>query len=83
MAVTQERFLPECQAWIDHGLAFLTINYHGSTEIGKTFEKSIIERLAELEVQDMVSAYRWLVEGGIAQPDAVFLAGDSMATTDD
>ena len=76
-AVMQDVFFPECQAWLDHGFAFLTINYHGSTAFGKAFEKSIIKRLGELEAQDMASAYQWLVENGIAQPDAVFLTGGS------
>ena len=62
---------------MDHGFAFLTINYHGSTTFGKAFEKSILGQLGELEVQDMAAAYRWLVESRIAQPDAIFLTGKS------
>jgi dipeptidyl aminopeptidase/acylaminoacyl peptidase len=70
-------FLPACQAWLDHGFAFLTINYHGSTTFGKAFEKSIIGQLGELEVEDMAAGYQWLVDNGIAQPDAVFVTGGS------
>ena len=66
-------FSPECQAWLDHGFAFLTINYHGST----TFGKSIVGRLGELEVEDMAAAHRWLVDRGIARPDEVFVTGGS------
>ena len=76
-SVTVSNFSPESQAWLDHGFAFFSVNYHGSTTFGKAFEKSIIGQLGELEVEDMAAGYRWLVENGIAQPDAVFLTGGS------
>ena len=76
-AAMLSRFSPECQAWLDHGFAFLTINYHGSTTFGKAFEKSIVGRLGELEVEDMAAAHGWLVDRGIARPDKVFVMGGS------
>lgn len=72
-----EYYFPECQTWLDHGFAFLSINFHGSTTFGKAFEKSILGQLGELELQDMEAGYRWLVESGVARPDAVFLTGAS------
>jgi len=76
-AVMSAYFSPESQAWLDHGFAFFSINYHGSVTFGKEFEKSILGRLGELEVQDMAAGYQWLVENGIAQADAIFLSGSS------
>jgi dipeptidyl aminopeptidase/acylaminoacyl peptidase len=76
-SVLFEYYYPESQAWLDHGFAFFSINYHGSPTFGKEFEKAIIGQLGELEVQDMAAGYQWLVENGIAQPEAVFLTGDS------
>ncbi|MDX1415491.1 MAG: prolyl oligopeptidase family serine peptidase [Candidatus Promineifilaceae bacterium] len=76
-AVMSAYYSPESQAWLDHGCAFFSINYHGSTTFGKSFEKSILGLLGELEVQDMASGYRWLVAQEIAPPDGVYLAGDS------
>ncbi|MEZ4668020.1 MAG: prolyl oligopeptidase family serine peptidase [Anaerolineae bacterium] len=70
-------FFPKCQAWLDHGFAFMSVNYHGSTTFGADFTKSITGRLGDLEVQDMAAAYEWLVENHIAQADAVFLTGIS------
>jgi dipeptidyl aminopeptidase/acylaminoacyl peptidase len=70
-----EMFLPRGQAWLDHGFAFLTINYHGSTTFGKDFEKSIWGNLGHLEVDDMAAAYHWLVDNGIAEPDSVMITG--------
>ncbi len=75
--VMTNRYLAESQAWLDHGIAFCSINYHGSVTFGKSFEKSIEGRLGELEVQDMAAAYHWLVDQNIARADAVFLTGNS------
>ncbi len=76
-AVMLEQFAPASQAWLDHGFAYLTINYHGSTTFGKPFERSIVGRLGELEVEDMVAAHAWLVEKGIAGRKEIFLTGGS------
>ena len=76
-SVMFDYYYPESQSWLDHGFAFFSINYHGATTFGKEFEKSILGRLGELEIQDMAAGYRWLVENGIAQPKAVFVTGDS------
>lgn len=77
MDVMTSHYSPEVQAWLDHGFAYFTINYHGSITFGKEFQKSILGQLGELEVGDMAAAYHWLVENNIAQPDGVFLCGNS------
>jgi dienelactone hydrolase len=76
-SVRPPRFSPWSQCWLDHGFAFFTLNYHGSTTFGKDFEKSIWGNLGELEVQDMAAVYDWLVENGIALPDAILPTGES------
>jgi dipeptidyl aminopeptidase/acylaminoacyl peptidase len=73
--VMSSLFAPGAQCWLDHGFAFFSLNYHGSTTFGKTFEKSIWGNLGDLEVQDMAAVYKWLVENKIAQPEAVLLTG--------
>lgn len=75
--VMSSLFSPNAQCWLDHGFAFLSLNYHGSTTFGKQFEESIYRNLGDLEVQDMSAAYHWLVKNKIARPDAVFLTGVS------
>lgn len=72
---TVEYFMPNCQAWVDHGFAWLAINYRGSTGFGRTFREKIWGDLGHWEVEDMVAARRWLVEQGIAIPDKVLLTG--------
>jgi dipeptidyl aminopeptidase/acylaminoacyl peptidase len=76
-AVATLGFSPSAQAWLDHGFAYCTINYHGSVTFGRDFEKSIWGNLGELEVQDMAGAWRWLVENKIARSNAVLITGGS------
>jgi len=76
-SVQTSMFSPSAQTWLDHGFAFCSINYHGSVTFGKKFEKSILGNLGDLEVQDMASSYRWLVDNKIAKSDAVLLTGGS------
>lgn len=74
-AVATEGYSPGAQAWIDHGFAFATINYRGSTTFGKAFEEQIWGNLGHWEVEDMAAARDWLVREGIAIPDKILLTG--------
>jgi dipeptidyl aminopeptidase/acylaminoacyl peptidase len=74
-SVMAEHFDPESQAWLDHGFAFLTINYRGSTTFGPAFEEQIWGDLGHWEIEDMAAAHAWLVENGIALADQVLLTG--------
>jgi acetyl esterase/lipase len=76
-AVQTETFKPNGQAWVDHGFAFFSLNYHGSVTFGRQFEQSIYGQLGELEAEDMKEAYYWLVNNHIAKPDEVLLTGGS------
>jgi Tol biopolymer transport system component/dienelactone hydrolase len=74
-AVQTESFAPGSQCWLDHGFAYLTINYHGSTTFGKAFEEKIRGNIGHWELEDMVEARNWLVAQGIALPEEVFVTG--------
>ena len=74
-AVQMNTFSAQAQAWLDHGFAFLSLNYHGSTTFGRDFERKIWGDLGHWEVEDMAAAREWLVHEGIAQPDAILLSG--------
>jgi dipeptidyl aminopeptidase/acylaminoacyl peptidase len=76
-AVQTEVFDPEAQSWLDHGFAWLSINYRGSTTFGREFEQAIWGIPGHREVDDMAAAYHWLVASGFARPDAVFVTGRS------
>jgi len=74
-AVETESFAPGSQAWLDHGFAYLTINYRGSTSFGRAFEEKIRGNIGRWELEDMVAGRDWLVKQGIAIPDQVFVTG--------
>src|SRR5919197_868473 len=74
---TLEFYDPEGQAWLDHGYAYLTINYRGSTTFGREFKEKIWGDLGHWEIEDMVAARDWLVREGIARPDAILVTGAS------
>jgi dipeptidyl aminopeptidase/acylaminoacyl peptidase len=73
--VQGEELSPPSQAWLDHGFAYLTINYRGSTTFGREFQEKILGNLGHWEVEDMVAARDWLVEEGIALADKILLTG--------
>jgi dipeptidyl aminopeptidase/acylaminoacyl peptidase len=74
-AVTTDSYAPRAQLWLDHGFAYLTVNYRGSTTFGREFKEKIWGNPGHWEIEDMAAGYRWLVENGIARPDAVFVTG--------
>ena len=71
----REGFHPAGEAWVDHGFAWLSVNYRGSTTFGKAFERAIWGHLGMVEVEDLVAARNWLVEQKIAEANAVLLTG--------
>ena len=73
--VVTESFSPTSQFWTDHGFAYLTINYRGSTTFGKTFEEQIIGNIGYWEVEDIVAARCWLITENIAHTNQIFLTG--------
>jgi dipeptidyl aminopeptidase/acylaminoacyl peptidase len=76
-SVMTEMYFPDSQAWIDHGFAFLTINYRGSTTFGREFQEKIWGDVGHWEMEDLAAARHWLVKEKIAQPDAILLTGRS------
>lgn len=70
-----DMYLPNSQVWMDHGFAYLTINYHGSTTFGRDFQEAIWGHPGDWEIDDMAAAWKWLVEHSIAHPRQVFLEG--------
>jgi dipeptidyl aminopeptidase/acylaminoacyl peptidase len=76
-SVQTETFYASAQAWLDHGFAFMSVNYRGSVTFGRQFEQAIFGQLGNLEVDDLAAAHAWLVAQRVAQPDAVLLTGGS------
>ncbi|MCP5097512.1 MAG: S9 family peptidase, partial [Chloroflexi bacterium] len=76
-AVETEAFKPLAQSWVDHGFAYLNINFRGSTTFGRDFQEKIWGNIGHWELEDMVAAREWLIDQGIALPDAIMLTGGS------
>lgn len=74
---TTDSYSPLSQAWLDHGFAWLSVNFRGSTTFGRAFKEQIWGDVGHWEVEDVVAGRAWLVEQGIAQADKVFLIGGS------
>ena len=76
-AVQADTWKPDAQAWLDHGFAFFSLNYRGSTTFGYDFQHAIDGNLGDLEVQDVAAGVHWLIKEGIAQPKAILKTGAS------
>ncbi|MEP0873172.1 prolyl oligopeptidase family serine peptidase [Trichocoleus desertorum AS-A10] len=76
-SVVTDCFSANTQAWLDHGYAWLSVNYRGSVTFGKAFERAIWENLGNLEVEDMVAARNWLLQAGLAEPHRILVIGGS------
>ncbi len=76
-SVMTETYHAEAQAWVDHGFAWMSVNYRGSITFGRAFEHAILGMLGHREVDDMVAARDWAVQNGIAQAEKIYPTGRS------
>jgi dipeptidyl aminopeptidase/acylaminoacyl peptidase len=76
-----EKYEPAAQMWLDHGYAWMSVNYRGSTGFGSHFQEQIWGDIGRLELEDIVAARDWLVAEGIANGDEVFSFGGSYGGT--
>ncbi len=72
--VLTEVYLPAYQAWVDHGFAYLSINYRGPSTFESEFEHKIYGNPGHWEIKDMVASRGWLIENEISIPTQIFLS---------
>jgi len=72
-----DTFMPDVQAWVDHGLAVAMVNYRGSTGYGTAFRDALIGNPGFPEVEDVVAGLASLVGEGAADPRLAVVAGGS------
>ncbi|HVF13337.1 MAG TPA: prolyl oligopeptidase family serine peptidase [Acidimicrobiales bacterium] len=72
-----DNFLPDVQAWVDHGLAVAMVNYRGSTGYGTAFRDALVANPGFPEVEDVVAGLDRLVADGVADPSRTVVAGGS------
>ncbi len=68
---------PEVQLLASRGYAVLQVNYRGSTGYGRAFWEAGFRQWGRRMQDDITDGVYWLVEQGIARPDAVAIYGGS------
>lgn len=72
-----DTFMPDVQAWVDHGLAVAMVNYRGSSGYGSAFRDALIGNPGFPEVEDVVAGLDALVGEGLVDPSRAVVAGGS------
>jgi dipeptidyl aminopeptidase/acylaminoacyl peptidase len=72
-----DTFMPDVQAFVDHGVAVAMVNYRGSTGYGSAFRDALIGNPGFPEVEDVVAGLDALVAEGAADPARAAVAGGS------
>jgi dipeptidyl aminopeptidase/acylaminoacyl peptidase len=72
-----DMFVPQVQAWVDHGFAVALVNYRGSSGYGKDWQDAVQGDPGRPEVEDVVAGRDDLVASGVADPERVVVAGAS------
>jgi dipeptidyl aminopeptidase/acylaminoacyl peptidase len=72
-----DMFSPSVQAWVDHGIAVICVNYRGSSGYGKAWRDAIVGRPGLTELEDIAKVREWAIAKGIADPKRSFIGGGS------
>lgn len=72
-----DTFMPDVQAFVDHGVAVAMVNYRGSTGYGTAFRDALIGNPGFPEVEDVVAGLDDLVAAGTVDAARVAIAGGS------
>lgn len=65
------------QYWTSRGVAFLDVDYGGSTGYGRAYRKRLDHRSGVVDVGDCVAGARVLAERGVVDEDRLFIDGGS------
>jgi dipeptidyl aminopeptidase/acylaminoacyl peptidase len=73
----RDSFSPPVQAWVDHGLAVVMVNYRGSSGYGREWRDALTGNPGLTELEDIAAVWERVVADGIADRDRVVLSGAS------
>ena len=73
----RDSFSPTVQAWVDHGIAVVMVNYRGSSGYGKKWRDAIVGRPGLTELEDIATVHEWAIRTGLADPNRTFFGGGS------
>ncbi|MGM0557372.1 MAG: LpqB family beta-propeller domain-containing protein [Myxococcota bacterium] len=71
------RFESGNQFFASRGFAVLDVNYRGSTGYGREYRDALLGQWGRYDVEDAVSAAKFLAEEGHADPDRIVIMGGS------
>ncbi|MEP7378911.1 MAG: prolyl oligopeptidase family serine peptidase [Chloroflexota bacterium] len=73
----RDTFSPPVQAWVDHGLCVVMVNYRGSSGYGRAWRDALTGNPGLTELADIAKVHARVLADGIAQPDRIVLSGAS------
>lgn len=73
----RDSFSPPVQAWVDHGLAVVMVNYRGSSGYGRAWRDGLIGNPGFTELEDIAAVWDRVVADEIADPKRIILSGVS------
>ena len=65
------------QMLVNRGYGVLSVNYRGSTGFGKEFQSKGFRAFGRAMQDDVSDAARWLINAGLADPEALAVMGES------
>src|SRR5690348_762957 len=65
------------QYWTSRGLAFVDVNYGGSSGHGRSYRQRLKGNWGVVDVDDCINAARFLAEKGLIDPDRISITGGS------
>jgi len=76
-SATTPEWRASVQYWTTRGFAVVDVNYRGSTGYGRAYRERLYGHWGLLDVEDCVSATRFLVDRGDIDPDRLAIRGGS------
>ncbi|MDP2139392.1 MAG: prolyl oligopeptidase family serine peptidase [Gammaproteobacteria bacterium] len=70
-------FNPGIQFWTSRGFAWLDVNHRGSAGYGRRFRRNLYSGWGVVDVQDIISAVRHLIDTGKVAADRIAIRGGS------
>jgi len=70
-------FAPPVQAWVDHGLAVVQVNYRGSSGYGRSWRDALTGNPGLTELEDVAAVFDRAIADGVADRNRVVLSGGS------
>ncbi len=76
-SMTPERYNAEITYFTSRGYAWLELNYRGSTGYGRSYQKALLQRWGQVDVEDAAGAAEALAVQGLADASKLVIMGGS------